>query len=182
MCISGDTDPKAKCSFCSKNEDEVKKLVAGPEVHICNECIVLGVRIVYEDNIEELLHTLGYLAVGSGDLQMIADSGVFNFLNYLRDFILRNNDREDVSEQEFIGDLNATLVKILPTAVRASIEAIEHELYPIQGGATLTETSPVCVQITEHEQAIADLQEKKETCAQLSEKLLALQARQRALL
>lgn len=30
-----------KCSFCGKSQDEVKKLIAGPNVHICNECINL---------------------------------------------------------------------------------------------------------------------------------------------
>ncbi|MEK7679582.1 MAG: ClpX C4-type zinc finger protein, partial [Deltaproteobacteria bacterium] len=29
------------CSFCNKGQDEVKKLVAGPMVYICNECIAL---------------------------------------------------------------------------------------------------------------------------------------------
>jgi len=37
-----------RCSFCGKNQDDVKKLVAGPEVYICNECIQLGVDILDE--------------------------------------------------------------------------------------------------------------------------------------
>jgi ATP-dependent Clp protease ATP-binding subunit ClpX len=28
-----------KCSFCRKTEDEVSKLVAGPDVYICDECV-----------------------------------------------------------------------------------------------------------------------------------------------
>jgi hypothetical protein len=31
------------CSFCGKHRDEVVRLVAGPGVYICNECIVLAV-------------------------------------------------------------------------------------------------------------------------------------------
>ncbi|NCB32150.1 MAG: hypothetical protein EOM66_12190, partial [Clostridia bacterium] len=27
------------CSFCGKTQDEVQRLIAGPEVYICNECI-----------------------------------------------------------------------------------------------------------------------------------------------
>jgi ClpX C4-type zinc finger/Glyoxalase superfamily protein len=43
--------PQAKllyCSFCGKNQDEVQKLVAGPFVFICDECIDLCVDIVDE--------------------------------------------------------------------------------------------------------------------------------------
>ncbi len=33
------------CSFCGKNQDEVRKLIAGPTVFICNECVALCVSI-----------------------------------------------------------------------------------------------------------------------------------------
>jgi ATP-dependent Clp protease ATP-binding subunit ClpX len=38
------------CSFCGKHQDEVKRLIAGPSVYICNECIDLCVNIINEDN------------------------------------------------------------------------------------------------------------------------------------
>lgn len=38
------------CSFCGKNQGEVKKLIAGPTVFICNECIGLCTDILREDN------------------------------------------------------------------------------------------------------------------------------------
>lgn len=38
------------CSFCGKEQDQVKKLVAGPGVYICDECIELCVEIISEDN------------------------------------------------------------------------------------------------------------------------------------
>lgn len=41
------------CSFCGKSQDEVKKLIAGPNVFICNECIDLCNEILKED-LEEL--------------------------------------------------------------------------------------------------------------------------------
>jgi ATP-dependent Clp protease ATP-binding subunit ClpX len=37
------------CSFCKKNQNEVKKLVAGPSVYVCNECIKLCNKIIEED-------------------------------------------------------------------------------------------------------------------------------------
>lgn len=36
------------CSFCGKKRDEVDKLIAGPGVYICNECVVLSYKIVVE--------------------------------------------------------------------------------------------------------------------------------------
>lgn len=38
-----------KCSFCGKDQDQVKKLVAGSDVYICNECIELCSEIVEEE-------------------------------------------------------------------------------------------------------------------------------------
>lgn len=43
------TDDLLHCSFCGKSQDEVDKLIAGPDVHICNECIGLCTDIVDED-------------------------------------------------------------------------------------------------------------------------------------
>ena len=41
-----------KCSFCGKNQDQVKRLIAGPGVYICDECIELCSEII-EDEFEE---------------------------------------------------------------------------------------------------------------------------------
>lgn len=38
-----------ECSFCSKKRSEVTKLVAGPSVYICNECIDLSYKILHDD-------------------------------------------------------------------------------------------------------------------------------------
>ena len=37
------------CSFCGKSQDQVKKIVAGPGVYICNECIDLCKEIIDEE-------------------------------------------------------------------------------------------------------------------------------------
>ena len=44
-----DDKKQFKCSFCGKNEDQVKRLVAGPGVYICNECVELCFDIIEED-------------------------------------------------------------------------------------------------------------------------------------
>lgn len=41
------------CSFCGKSQDQVKKIVAGPDVYICNECIDLCKDIVDEELAQE---------------------------------------------------------------------------------------------------------------------------------
>ena len=38
-----------KCSFCGKTQEQVRKLVAGPGVYICDECIDLCAEIVEEE-------------------------------------------------------------------------------------------------------------------------------------
>jgi len=41
------------CSFCGKNQKEVKKLIAGPSVYICNECIKLCSEIIEDEEKEK---------------------------------------------------------------------------------------------------------------------------------
>jgi len=43
------------CSFCGKNQKEVKKLIAGPAVYICDECIQLCSEIIDEENEREVV-------------------------------------------------------------------------------------------------------------------------------
>ncbi|MDD2504162.1 MAG: ClpX C4-type zinc finger protein, partial [Clostridia bacterium] len=38
-----------KCSFCGKTQDQVRRLVAGPGVYICDECIELCQEIIEEE-------------------------------------------------------------------------------------------------------------------------------------
>ena len=47
--MSKTTDPNLKCSFCGKTQDQVKKLIAGPDVCICDECIELCNEILDEE-------------------------------------------------------------------------------------------------------------------------------------
>jgi ATP-dependent Clp protease ATP-binding subunit ClpX len=44
---------KLNCSFCGKSQDEVKKLIAGPMVYICDECIELCNEIIQEETKKE---------------------------------------------------------------------------------------------------------------------------------
>ena len=45
---------KVRCSFCGKTSSQVKRLIAGPSVYICNECIELCKSIIDEEEQEDL--------------------------------------------------------------------------------------------------------------------------------
>ena len=45
-----------KCSFCGKAQDQVRKLIAGPGVYICDECIDLCNEILDEELIDNPTH------------------------------------------------------------------------------------------------------------------------------
>ncbi len=52
-------DMSVICSFCGKSQGEVKKLIAGPNVYICDECIDLCNEIVAEDRLQEIQKDTG---------------------------------------------------------------------------------------------------------------------------
>jgi len=54
MAKYSDDKNQLKCSFCGKTQDQVKKLVAGPGVYICDECIELCNEIIEEELNEDL--------------------------------------------------------------------------------------------------------------------------------
>lgn len=53
MADRGDENDNLFCSFCGKNQKEVKKLIAGPAVYICDECIQLCSEIIEEESDQE---------------------------------------------------------------------------------------------------------------------------------
>ncbi|RAL20797.1 ATP-dependent Clp protease ATP-binding subunit ClpX [Lujinxingia litoralis] len=48
-----DSESKVRCSFCGKEARDVQKLIAGPKVHICDECVSLCREIIEEDRQRE---------------------------------------------------------------------------------------------------------------------------------
>lgn len=50
-------DEVLRCSFCGKSQNEVKKLIAGPSVYICNECIDICNEIINDDEKVETVST-----------------------------------------------------------------------------------------------------------------------------
>jgi ATP-dependent Clp protease ATP-binding subunit ClpX len=53
MSRKDDLSGELVCSFCGKSQDEVKKLIAGPSVYICDECVSLCNEIIQEEYEQE---------------------------------------------------------------------------------------------------------------------------------
>ncbi|NQV21689.1 MAG: AAA family ATPase, partial [Rhodospirillales bacterium] len=54
----GDSKNTLYCSFCGKSQHEVRKLIAGPTVFICDECVELCMDIIREEHKSALVKTL----------------------------------------------------------------------------------------------------------------------------
>jgi ATP-dependent Clp protease ATP-binding subunit ClpX len=53
--VGGDSKNTLYCSFCGKSQHEVRKLIAGPTVFICDECVELCTDIIREENKSSLV-------------------------------------------------------------------------------------------------------------------------------
>ncbi|WP_420450563.1 ATP-dependent Clp protease ATP-binding subunit ClpX [Ilumatobacter sp.] len=91
MAKFGDTGELLKCSFCGKSQKQVKKLIAGPGVYICDECIDLCNEIIEEEltetadvsfetlpNPREVRAFLDEYVVGQEDAKKILSVAVYN--------------------------------------------------------------------------------------------------------
>ena len=50
--MTGKTKVPYRCSFCGKSQEQVRKLIAGQGVYICDECITLCQEIIEEEMLE----------------------------------------------------------------------------------------------------------------------------------
>ena len=78
-----------KCSFCDKNQKEIAKLIAGPDVYICNECVELCHDIIIKEDIatfkdhgikspKALYEYLDQHVVGQKDSKEVLSIAVYN--------------------------------------------------------------------------------------------------------
>lgn len=104
-----DEKGQLKCSFCGKSQDQVRKLVAGPGVYICDECIELCTEIVeeelgHEDEVDfkevpkpqEIREILNQYVIGQEQAKKSLSVAVYN--HYKR--INAQNKSEDVELQK----------------------------------------------------------------------------------
>ena len=57
------------CSFCGKSQHEVRKLIAGPTVFICDECVELCMDIIREENKSSLVKDRKSTRLNSSHIQ-----------------------------------------------------------------------------------------------------------------
>lgn len=98
-----------RCSFCGKTQHEVHKLIAGPAVYVCNECIELCNEIIREEAKQnpssdasnslpvphEIYRVLDEYVIGQATAKKALAVAVYN--HYKR---LRNNTRSDLAKDE----------------------------------------------------------------------------------
>jgi len=100
------------CSFCGKNQHEVRKLIAGPSVFICDECVDLSNDIIKEESKEvekelensesvllspkELSRSLGEHVIGQNEAKKSMSVAVYNHYKRLKNNKNDNADFKDV--------------------------------------------------------------------------------------
>ena len=97
MAKFGDTAELIKCAFCGKSQKQVKKLIAGPGVHICDECIELCNEIVDEEFGQSAEVGLEELPIPR-DIRAFLDEYVVGQEQAKKNEELYNNIREYISK------------------------------------------------------------------------------------
>ena len=104
------------CSFCGKNQNEVRKLIAGPSVYICNECIDLCNDIIKEEineSIEtseeetflipkEIKDILDEYVIGQEEAKKSLSVAVYNHYKRLRNSKKDTNDEVELTKSNIL--------------------------------------------------------------------------------
>src|SRR5919107_4289465 len=109
----GDGGDLLKCSFCGKSQKQVKKLIAGPGVYICDECIDLCNEIIEEElsqtsevkwdelpKPKEIYQFLNDYVIGQEQAKKILSVAVYN--HYKRVKHLSKNDDVELAKSNIL--------------------------------------------------------------------------------
>ena len=154
----GDDEDNGKllyCSFCGKSQHEVRKLIAGPSVFICDECVDLCNDIIREEIQEstqegssdklptpiEIAETLGEYVIGQSDAKKVLAVAVYN--HYKR---LRVGDKKGSKDEVELGKSNILLVGPTGSGKTLLAETLARLLnvpFTVADATTLTEAGYV---------------------------------------
>ena len=149
-----DDKKQLRCSFCGKPQDQVKKLIAGKDVYICDECVNLCSDIIYEDyNLDneesetaslpkpaEIKKILDDYVIGQEEAKKALSVAVYN--HYKRIMSSDSNDNKEVELQK------SNILIVGPTGVGKTLLAqtlakVLNVPFAIADATTLTEAGYV---------------------------------------
>ena len=148
-----DETKQVRCSFCGKSQEQVKKIIAGPDVFICNECVDLCKEIIDEEfssismdemidvlKPQEIRKVLDEYVVGQEHAKKSLAVAVYN--HYKRINHLLNEDEDEVELQK------SNICLVGPTGsgktyLAQSLARILNVPFAIADATTLTEAGYV---------------------------------------